>query len=216
MSQWQQLSERFNQLKQREKLMIWSSSLLLTLYLLLIYLLEPGWQQLQQGKQQAQMMQRQQQDAQQLAAQLRSQLASDMDQEYRQRIELLHTQQQQLNTQIRQSTGHFIAAEQMVSLLHSVLKRSNTVQITRLQTAAPVPVRLPGQTAEESALLFQHQLTLTLAANYSSLQQALRQIEQLPHLVNWLELEYQVTDYPLAEMTIQLGTVSENEDFIRL
>jgi MSHA biogenesis protein MshJ len=216
MSQWQQLSERFNQLQRREKLMIWGGSLVLTGWLLLIYLLEPGWQKLQHASLQAQQLQRQHQDAEQLAAQLREQLTADMDKDYRSRIEQLHNQQQQLNSQIRQSANNFIGAEQMVSLLQSVLQRSSTVQIIRLQTAEPVPVRLQGQLADEPALLFEHQLTLAMAGNYGTLQQVLQQLEQLPWLVNWAGLEYQVTDYPMAQMTIQLGTVSENEDFIRL
>jgi MSHA biogenesis protein MshJ len=216
MTQWQQLSERFSQLQQREKLLIWAGSLVLTFWLLLIYLLEPGWQQLQQAKQQIQQLQRQQQDTQQLAGQLREQLSSDMDKDYRERIEQLQTQQQQLNSQIRQSAGNFIGAEQMISLLQGVLQRSSAVQVIRLHSSAPTPVRLQGQTADEPALLFQHRLTLVLAGNYATLQQVLRQLEQLPWLVNWTALDYQVTDYPQAEMTIQLGTVSENEDFIRL
>lgn len=216
MTQWQQLSERFSQLQQREKLLIWTGSLVLTFWLLLIYLLEPGWQQLQQNKRQIQQLQQQQQEAQQLAGQLREQLSSDMDKDYRERIEQLQAQQQQLNQQIRQSAGHFIGAEQMISLLQGVLQRSSAVQVVSLQSSAPMPVRLQGQAADEPALLFQHKLTLVLAGNYATLENVLQQLEQLPWLVNWSALEYQVIDYPQAEMTIQLGTVSENEDFIRL
>jgi MSHA biogenesis protein MshJ len=216
MSQWQLLNERYSQLQQREKIWLWAGSLLLTLWLVLIYLLEPKWQHISQADLQLQSMQRQQQDMLQQSEQLREQLAFDMDKDYRNRIALLQQQQQQLNEQIRQGASHFIGAEQMVRLLQNVLYSSKAVQVRSLHTAPPQPVRLQGQAEEEPALLFQHTLTLVMAGSFVQLQQVLQQIEQLPWLVNWAGLQYRVTDYPQAELTIELGTVSENEDFIRL
>ncbi|MDP5151901.1 hypothetical protein [Rheinheimera baltica] len=216
MNQWQLLSDRFSQLQQREKLLLWGGSLILTLWLVSIYVLEPRWQQVTTSAKQLKTLQRQQQDTQQLAEQLRQQIAVDMDKEYHQRIQLLQQQQFQLNEQIQQTTSHFIDAEQMVQLLQSMLQSSNTLQISRLQSLEPRPVQLAGQTADEPALLYQHTIKLVLAGNYTELSEVLERIEQLPWLVSWQGLGYQVTDYPLAELTLELGTVSENEDFIRL
>jgi MSHA biogenesis protein MshJ len=216
MKQWQLWCEQFNQLQQREKLLIWGGSLVLTLWLVLIYLLNPMWQDVQKTAQQSEAMQRQMQDTQALALELREQLSVDMDKEYRGRVELLQQQQQQLNEQIRQSASHFIGAEQMITLLQNVLQQSQAVQVKSLHSSEPVAVKLPGQTAEEAALLFEHKLTLVVAGNYDTLYQVLQKIEQLPWMVNWSGLQYQVTGFPMAELTLFLGTVSENEDFIRL
>lgn len=216
MSQFQQWSERFNQLQQREKILIWGASILLTLWLLFVYLLEPGWSDISKAKQNVQSIQRQQQESQLLATQLRQQLAVDQDKAYREQLEQLQQQQQQLNAQIQQSASHFIAAEQMVSLLQSVLQQSRSVQLVSLTTSAPQPVRLQGQAEDEPALLFQHELKLVVAGQYNSLFAVLQKMEQLPWLVSWTALDYQVTDYPTAQMTIQLGTVSEQKDVIRL
>lgn len=216
MSQWQELSERFGQLQQREKVLLWAASLLLTLWLGLIYLLEPTWQAVATTEQQLKTVQRQQQEMQQQGIELRQQLSIDIDRDYRERLAVLQQQQQQLNEQIRQSASHFIGAEQMISLLRNMLQSSKGVQLTSLQTLPPQPVRLQGQAADEPVLLYQHTLRLVLTANYTQLYQVLQRIEQLPWLVSWQGLEYQVTAYPLAELTVELGTVSENEDFIRL
>jgi len=216
MKQWQLWCEQFNQLQQREKLLIWGGSLVLTLWLVLIYLLNPMWQDVQKTAQQSEAMQRQMQDTQALALELREQLSVDMDKEYRGRVELLQQQQQQLNEQIRQSASHFIGAEQMITLLQNVLQQSQAVQVKSLHSSEPVAVKLPGQTAEEAALLFEHKLTLVVAGNYDTLYQVLQKIEQLPWMVNWSGLQYQVTGFPMAELTLFLGTVSENKDFIRL
>lgn len=216
MKQWQLLNERFNQLQQREKLLLWASSLLLTLWLSAIYWLQPMWQMQLSSEKQLHSLQRQQSDAQQLSAGLRQQVSTDMADDYRQRIDALQQQQQQLSEQIRLSASHFIGAEQMVTLLQNVLQSSRGVQLKSLHSAPAEPVKLQGQSETDTTLLYQHKLRLTISSSYANLYQVLQRMEQLPWLVNWAALQYQVTEYPQADMTLELITVSENEDFIRL
>jgi MSHA biogenesis protein MshJ len=216
MTLWQQLDERFNTLQRREQLMIWASTLLLTLWLVFVYVLEPLSQAGNSYGDRLASVQKQQQEAQLLVTTLRSELGTDADAEYRQRIAQLEQQQRELTAQITQSTRHFIAAEQMVALLHNVLQSSSGVQLKQLTTAAPKAVLLAGQTEADTPLLYQHQLTLVINSNYAALLKVLNKIEQLPWLVNWAGLHYQVTDYPSADLTLELITVSEHEDFIRL
>ena len=216
MKQWQLLNERFNQLQQREKLLLWASSLLLTLWLSAIYWLQPMWQMQLSSEKQLHSLQQQQLDAQQLSADLRQQISTDMADDYRQRIDALQRQQQQLSEQIRLSASHFIGAEQMVALLQNVLQSSRGVQLKSLHSARAEPVKLQGQSETDTTLLYQHKLTLTISSSYANLYQVLQRMEQLPWLVNWAALQYQVTEYPQADMTLELITVSENEDFIRL
>ena len=216
MSQWQLLSERFNQLQHREKVLIWGGSLILTLWLGVVYLLEPGWQSMDNAKMQLAATQRQQQQTQQQSEELRQQLSTDIDRDYRERLAVLQQQQVQLNEQIKLSASHFIGAEQMVTLLQNMLQSSQGVQLASLQTLPPVPVRLDGQAETEPTLMYQHTIKLVMTSDYAKLYQVLQRIEQLPWLVSWQGLQYRVTEYPLADMTIELGTVSENEDFIRL
>ena len=216
MSQWQLLSERFNQLQHREKVLIWGGSLILTLWLGVVYLLEPGWQSMDKAKMQLDATQRQQQQTQQQSEELRQQLSTDIDRDYRERLTMLQQQQVQLNEQIKLSASHFIGAEQMVTLLQNMLQSSQGVQLASLQTLPPVPVRLDGQAETEPTLMYQHTIKLVMTSDYAKLYQVLQRIEQLPWLVSWQGLQYRVTEYPLADMTIELGTVSENEDFIPL
>ena len=216
MSAWQQQSDRFSQLKSREKSLVFFGSLALLIYLSVIYLLEPAYKQLQLSQAQQLRSAKQLQDATQQAELFRQQLAIDANQRYREQIQVLEQQQQQLNAEIRQSASHFIGAEQMVALLRNVLQSSQAVQVKSLQTAMAEPVRLPGQQAEDPALLFQHKTTLVLSGSYADLFQVLQRMEQLPWLLNWAELRYKVVTYPTAELALTLITVSEYEDFIRL
>ena len=216
MSSWQQQSQRFSQLKPREKALVFFGSLALLLYLSVIYLLEPAYQRLQLSNTQQVRAGQQLQEAAQQAELFRSQLSNDVNQDYRERISKLELEQQRLNDSIRQSASHFIGAEQMVSLLQNILRSSQSVQVKSLQTAQPEAIRLPGQQDTEPAVLYQHKTTLVISGSYADLLQVLQRMEQIPWLLNWAELQYQVIAYPKAELALTLITVSEYEDFIRL
>lgn len=216
MSQWQLLSDRFSQLQRREKSLLFFGSLLLLLWLSVIYVLEPLWHKTVQTRVLQVKASQQLQDAQQQAEVLLAQLSTDLNQDYRERISNLEQQQQQLNERIRQSASHFIGAEQMVTLLRNILQSSKGVQLKSLLTSAPKAVRLQGQQPDDPAMLFQHTTTLVVAGGYTDLFRALQRMEQLPWLLNWSALNYQVVEYPQAELTLTLITVSEYEDFIRL
>lgn len=216
MSQWQLLSDRFSQLQRREKLLLFFGSLLLLLWLSVIYVLEPLWHKTVQTRALQLKASQQLQDAEQQAEVLLAQLSTDLNQDYRERISNLEQQQQQLNERIRQSASYFIGAEQMVTLLRNILQSSKGVQVKSLLTSAPKAVRLQGQHPDDPAMLFQHTTTLVVAGGYIDLFRALQRMEQLPWLLNWSALNYQVIEYPQAELTLTLITVSEYEDFIRL
>lgn len=216
MTQWQLLSEKFSQLQQREKLWLSVGVIFLTLWLLLIYLLEPAWLAGQQAQKQLSTLQQQQSDAKAQADSLRRQLSVNMDQKYLEQIAVLQQQEQQLNAEIKQSAAHFVGSEQMISLLQNILQSSSGVQVTSLSTPPAQPVRLAGQADDEAALLYQHTITLVMSGSYAKLHAVLQRIERLPGLINQAGLEYRVLEYPQAELSLKLSTVSEYEDFIRL
>lgn len=216
MTLWQVWCERFSQLQRREQWLIAGSCVVLTIWLAFNYLLEPSWQSGQKLKQQQAQMQRQLAELQQQTDQFRIQLSVDQDAGYQQQIAELQQQQLQLTEQIRQSASHFIGAEQMLPLLQNMLQSSDSVQLKRLSSSPAQAVRLEGQAEEDAALLYQHRLTMVMAGNYASLQQVLKRLEQLPWLINWAELQYRVEQYPQGELRLELITVSEYEDIIRL
>ena len=216
MTQWQLLSERFAAMQQREKGLIFASVLLLTLWLGVIYLLEPMWQANTSLRQQTTQVQQQFVESSNLTQQLRQQLSVDQDAQIRSQLAELEQQQQQLTRQIQQNASHFIGAEQMISLLEKILQQSRGVQLNRLSSAPPEAVKLAGQAEDEPALLYQHKMTLVISGQYAQLSDTLKRLEQLPWLINWAGLTFKVTNYPQSEMQLELITVSEHEDIIRL
>ncbi|SNY58258.1 MSHA biogenesis protein MshJ [Arsukibacterium tuosuense] len=216
MANWQQLNQRYQALQLREKRLIFFGSVVLVFWLLLMYLLEPAWQQQQQLTGQQQKFRLQQQQVRQQLELLQLQLAVDIEQPFRDEINRLTLQQTELTSQRQQQSSLFIGADQMLALLREILGKSQQLKLKSLSTSAAVPVVLAGQLVDEAPLLYQHKTTLVVSGAYQNVQQLLSELEQLPWLVQWQQLDYQVTEYPLADISIEFITVSENENFIQL
>lgn len=216
MANWQQINQRYQALQFREKRLIFFGSIILVFWLLLIYLLEPAWQQQQQLTGQQQKLRLQQQQVRQQLELLQLQLAIDIDQPLRDEITSLTQQQTELTAQRYNQSSLFIGADQMLALLREILAKSQQLTLKSLSTSAAVPVVLAGQLAGEAPLLYQHKTTLIVSGAYRNVQQLLSELEKLPWLVQWQQLDYQVTDYPAADISIEFITVSENENFIQL
>jgi len=62
--------------------------------------------------------------------------------------------------------------------------------------------------------LYQHTETIKLSGNYQQLYQYLLALEQSKWRLFWEQLHYKVTEYPMAEITIQVHTISTDEHWI--
>ena len=69
---------------------------------------------------------------------------------------------------------------------------------------------------QEIALLYEHATTIKLAGGYQQLYQYLTALEDSEWELFWDQLEYKVTEYPYAEITIRVHTISADEHWIGL
>lgn len=214
--QWQQAVSAYGRLQLRERYMLLSASSLLLLWLGLLYLLEPGWQQLQQQRLQQQQLQTATAQLQRQLTEIEVALQQDPDAQLKQQLASASLQEQQLTTQIRQVSGRYIAPEQMLALLQDVLLTQPQVQLLRLENQPAQALQLPGAADGSASPLFQHRTLLVFRGHYQPLQQLLQQLEQLPWQLHWRQLRYQVSRYPLAELYLELETVSEQQNYLRL
>lgn len=215
-SQWQQAVSAYGRLQLRERYMLLAASSLLLLWLGLLYLLEPAWQQLQQQRLQQQQLQTATAQLQRQLTEVETALQQDPDAQLKQQLASASLQQQQLTTQIRQVSGRYIAPEQMVALLQDVLLTQPQVQLLRLENQPALALQLPGATDGTASQLYQHRTLFVFGGQYQPLQQLLQQLEQLPWQLHWRQLRYQVSRYPLAELHLELETVSEQQNYLRL
>lgn len=231
MSQWQQLSEQYLQLQLRERRLIYLASLALLLWLGALYAVEPLWQSLQASKQQQKLVLQQMAQLQQQVDTVLQVLNTDPNTQIRTQISQSEQKRDELSQQIKQLTGRYVSPEQMLPLLQDVLKSSPGVKLLRMrslqaepvslapapQVAAPAPaVATPGQSVPAAPLLYLHKTEISFSGQYAQLQRLLQQLEQLPWQLHWHQLEYKVSEHPQAELRLELETVSEQADYLRI
>lgn len=227
----QQLSEQYLQLQLRERRLIYLASLVLLLWLGALYAVEPLWQSLQASKQQQKLVLQQMAQLQQQVDTVLQVLNTDPNTQIRSQISQSEQKRDELSQQIKQLTGRYVSPEQMLPLLQDVLKSSPGVKLLRMrslqaepvslapapQVAAPAPaVATPGQSMPAAPLLYLHKTEISFSGQYAQLQRLLQQLEQLPWQLHWHQLEYKVSEHPQAELRLELETISEQADYLRI
>lgn len=216
---WQQAMTAYARLQLRERYMVLFASSLLLVWFGLLFLLEPAWQQLQQMRLEQQQLQTATSQLQRQLSEVETALQQDPNAQLNQQLADASVAEQQLSQQIRQVSGRYIAPEQMVALLQDVLVKQPQVQLIRLENLPAQALQLPSaepSSATPMTQLFRHRTVFVFSGRYQALQQLLQQLEQLPWQLHWQQLQYQVTAYPLAELHLELETVSEQENYLRL
>lgn len=215
MSLWQQVNERYNLLQLREKRLVFFATLTLTAWVCWVTLLEPAVQQWQQVRQQSTLVTQNNQDLQRQLQQLQLQFSEDINQPLRQSIAEQQQQQAVLLGQLNVYQQQFITGGQTVRMLQDLLSQLRQLQLVSLSTLGATPLRLPVQAEQSVPELYQHITVLTVSGNFEQLMALLQQLEGLPWLLNWQQVEYQVLEYPKAQMTVFISTVSENASYIQ-
>ncbi len=216
MSAWQQLSERFKALKEREKYTAFIGALLLCLWLFMLQLLVPAFEELSKVNQQINSATVTLQQQNNMLSTLQQDAGKDVDAIYKQEVVKLRQQEQDLQQQIAQLTSYFVGSERMALVLQDVLKSSNNVKMKSVIANPPVPLTFADQGSDNKAVIYKHSTVVVLTGDYFALTSVLERLDALSWSLGWQSIDYKVTEYPDAELTLHLLTVSDNESYIKL
>lgn len=138
----------------------------------------------------------------------------------RQQIAPGANQQQQLdalNQELSTLAEAMVPPEKMADLLRDVLTRHQGLQLIELLKLPVLPLATPAtKTAAPTAViaLYEHKLQLRLRGSYADTLRYLQALEQSGWRLYWQTLDYQVEDYPHAQVSIELATLGKEEGWI--
>jgi MSHA biogenesis protein MshJ len=224
---WARLNSRYAALSRRERLFV---ALALVFGPLLIgnaLFVDP---QLSRSKGMQNSIDIQSTSAAQLQAQvgsLQQQLNIDPDAGRKAELAALIGERDKLDGQLREFGTALVRPEEMNGLLESLLARHTGLRLLSLKTMAPQSVLRnseasnaanagDGKVVERSFDLYRHGVEIRLEGNYGQLQAYLAQLEKLPQRLLWGPLSYRVIDYPRAEMTLTVYTLSPDKTWLTL
>ncbi|WP_448565556.1 hypothetical protein [Thalassotalea ganghwensis] len=73
---------------------------------------------------------------------------------------------------------------------------------------------LPIESALEPLVLYKHGLRIKLSGRYFQLRDYLKQLEQMQYRFFWQRFDYQLVEYPLSEVEIELYSLSTKQEFV--
>lgn len=128
----------------------------------------------------------------------------------------------QLDSTLAAQVYNLVPAAAMPSLLEQVLSQSRGVVLLEMVSLPPTrmmavdddtPADTSANEPDENGL-FQHGVRLTLQGSYFDIQKYLARTESLSWQFYWKVFNYQVKDFPLAEVEVELYTLSTSKAFI--
>ncbi len=151
------------------------------------------------------------------------------------KLEKLQKELDAIKEELKQSTAHLIAPEQMAKVLETVLKQSDGLNFVRLEGLGVTPLVEKSSvetfideaqgamlTTEEKGLspdrtlqtAYLHGLRIEFEGGYLDTLDYLHKLEALPWAFFWDSVDYQVEEYPKALSSITIYTLSLDENWI--
>lgn len=112
--------------------------------------------------------------------------------------------------------GELISPRQMSQMLTTLLQRETMLSLVSLQNQASealVPANTPAG-ADAPMQVFKHGLRMVFEGDFLETINFLRSLERLDGNFFWENLDFQVTDYPKARISLDIYTLSTEQGWI--
>jgi len=129
---------------------------------------------------------------------------------------------QQTVTQLDSVLNKLVPPTKITELLRNLLLQTHGLKLVALNNEPVENISFAEEDSKPSpensvkTRLYKHSTTLKLSGNYQQLYQYLSALENSKWGLYWDQLHYHVTEYPQAEITIRVHTISTNEYWIGL
>ncbi|MDP3333428.1 MAG: hypothetical protein Q8Q40_04625 [Methylococcaceae bacterium] len=148
---------------------------------------------------------------QQVEAQLENNSKTDPNAVNQAKLLDLKAQYSGLQEQIMFGNKKFVPASLMAKALSDMLKQNQQLTLVKLDT---LPTSTLLDAKQQHHPIYKHGLAITFTGNYTDTVNYLKALEALPWAIVWDSIDYQVKEYPVAEITIHVVTLSFEEGWL--
>lgn len=140
----------------------------------------------------------------------------------RERIRQLRDQIAEGDAYLKATQDKLVPPEKMAALLEQVLAKNTSLQLVALDTL-PVTLFIEPSAADvankvvvQEKQIFKHGVKMTVRGNYAELMQYLAALEKMPTQMFWGMAKLTVVQYPNAELTLTLYTLSLDKTWLQV
>ena len=223
---WEKLIGKVDGMSVRERVLVFAAIAFLLVALAQVLFLDPLLAE--QKRLSAQVVQ-QQEKMKEVQAQIEALLRAKKDDAVsplRQRLGQIRQQIVEGDAYLQSRRDRLVQPENMAELLQQVLNKNGQLQLISLQTIAAAPLiektaRPEGTGASPASAgpdkqVFRHGVQITVRGSYLDLLQYLTALEQLPTKMFWGMAKMNVVQYPSAELTLTLYTLSLDKTWLQI
>ena len=148
---------------------------------------------------------------------LAKELSIDLDAQNRDRKKSLMDSLSRLHEVVDKRTEDLIPPAEMTRVLKQMLLRQAGLRLVRLESLPVEPLFETPEGIEvdsEGDDLFKHGVVIEVLGDYASTVLYLQALETLPRRFFWESLDYEVTEYPTARVTLTLRSLSTQEGVV--
>jgi MSHA biogenesis protein MshJ len=217
--QWDKVSTKVNALSMRERVLVFATVTVVVLLLLNMLLLEPLFARQKALHSQISQQQQTMLEVQAQIAALVLENSPNAKSPQRSQINQIRQEIAEGNAYLKSSREKLVQPEKMAEHLRQLLSKNNRLQLVALQTLPATPLLEPSKVAASAAQdkqVFKHGVQLTLRGNYLDLLQYLSALESLPQQMYWASAKMSVVQYPAAEITLILYTLSLDKTWLQV
>ena len=109
------------------------------------------------------------------------------------------------------SYKNFISASSMAEVLSTVLTENKLLKLTHLETLPTTPL---FEVKQHDQIIYNHELIITFYGKYFDTINYLKLLESLPWAIALGSIDYEVKDYPIAEITLHIVMLSLDKDLL--
>jgi len=213
--QWQVYREKFAALQMREKYLIFGVGLFLICYLFGFYLLNPLYLKWQKNAQSLIAIEKKLVANTAQITLFSDALTRDYTQELRSEIATAELALKQVDEKLNQFSQGFVPPYKMAAVLKKVLldNRKLTLKAFKLVGVEPIII---GLEQEQKVAFYEHGMAITLEGEYFDLLKYLNAVQNLEEKLFIKEYSYQVIQYPIAQLSLVITTVSADEEFLSI
>lgn len=210
MEYWIKAKEAFSALSQREKILITLVGWVAVIFVSLTVIIEPKIAEHQKAQRDVTRLTNSINSLKQQIELAQFRLQKDPNVEIDKQYQALTLDSQDLAQLLSTRIAALVSPSQMAQLLETVLQKSSKLKLISMST-------LPSERLldeNNNAGYYVHPVKLILSGKYFDIETYLSNLEELPVKYYWRNFSYEVTQYPIAELTIEVYTLGSSKGFI--
>lgn len=221
LEQWYNLKDKTAALSLRERGILLAVGIVVIMFLWAQFFYLNFEQELKKTNQEISLMQQSEWTQKEQLAKLTERLSHDPNAALFKEQHDIQEKLDALKEQIEIRLSHLIAPELMADVMRDVLSDYKGLRLISAKNLPVSPLKLTVNQKEEKqnkkdetqTVLFSHRFEMVLNGDYFQTLAFLKSLEGMQGFY-WTMLKYEVDDYPNANITLQLSTLSLDEDWI--